>query len=253
MLLDLKMSHTISAKPTSTNCNNSSSFGENIRCSLVGDGHVGKTSMLLSYQADTFPVEYIPTVFDSYSKKVSYNDRKVNLILYDTAGNKELSEFGPQGHIGTDIFLLCFSVDNHESFENILEKWHKEIQNSYMVSSDVPDGCMPPRFKITSSLSEPIIILVGCKSDKRISNPVFKEIRAIGRPSTTPKKDKNLQSQPSIGRPPVSVQQGARLAKDIRAYKYMECCARSGIGVNEIFNEAIKAVLDRREYASIYR
>ena len=44
------------------------SFMENIRCTLVGNERVGKTSMLMSYHADTYPVEYVPTIFDSYSR-----------------------------------------------------------------------------------------------------------------------------------------------------------------------------------------
>ena len=220
-------------------------LGGNIKCKLVGDAKVGKTSMLLSYHQDEFSSAYDPTIFDNWSKKVKYNDRMINLLLYDTGGSTESSQLGQQGNIGTDIFLLCFSVDDHASFKNISEKWKLEVEKCYMteninqLQSSIVDGGSPNLCSdIDCSCQKPLILLVGCKADMKYLS------------SITALRKHSIKGKSSRGPPPISVQQGEELAREIGAYKYMECCARNGTGVNEIFNEAIKAVLNRRENAS---
>ena len=60
-----------------------------IKCVIVGDGAVGKTCLLMSYATNTFPDEYVPTVFDNYAVTITIGDEPFMLELFDTAGQEE--------------------------------------------------------------------------------------------------------------------------------------------------------------------
>ena len=56
---------------------------------VVGDGECGKSCLLITFSKDEFPVEYIPTVFETYATNLTVKGKVMQIALWDTAGQED--------------------------------------------------------------------------------------------------------------------------------------------------------------------
>ncbi|KAA8910362.1 hypothetical protein TRICI_004160 [Trichomonascus ciferrii] len=178
-----------------------------VKIVCVGDGGCGKTCLMVTYAHGTFPETYVPTVFENYLTKVRAPSGKiVELALWDTAGQEEYDRLRALSYPEANVLLVCFAIDQPASLDNVYDKWIPEIAHH---CPGIP------------------FIIIGLKTDLRSDMT-------------------SLQHLKSKGQRPITTEEGKKVAQQCGAFKYMECSARAGTGVAEIFNQSISIVLNDR-------
>ncbi|XP_012537224.3 ras-related C3 botulinum toxin substrate 1 [Monomorium pharaonis] len=177
-----------------------------IKVVLVGDGEVGKTSLVVSYSTNGFPGEYVPTAFDNYNVVVNVDGQPLNVQLCDTAGQDDFNPLRSLCYPETDVFLVCFSVVCPTSYNSVASRWINEVRK---YCPNAP------------------IILVGTKSDLRADVRLMLQLARYGQG-------------------PITTIQGHQLAHRLGAVSYVETSALTQHDLKEAFDQAIVSALNTR-------
>ncbi|GMM37258.1 hypothetical protein DASC09_045830 [Saccharomycopsis crataegensis] len=174
---------------------------------IVGDGYCGKTTLLLAFKDGKFNDVYVPTVFEDQTANLVVDGYNIVLNLWDTAGQEDYERLRPLAYPESDVVLICFTVEQRASLENVQHVWLKEVLH-YV--HGVP------------------IFLVACKKDLRLD------------PATQAKMAKQ-------GTTFVSPEEGQGVARAINAYRYVECSAKTGENVIELFEEIGRSLIPQKK------
>lgn len=193
---------------------NNNSTTERRKLVVIGDGAVGKTCLLYSYTQQPFDEAYLPTVFDNHITELTLphnpreptkNLRKLELALWDTAGQEDYDRLRPLSYPDTDVLLFCFSVDSQRSLEHVQRRWYPEAEHFL---PGVPK------------------VLVGLKADLRDNSAINSNKKTI---------------------PLVRTEDAQDVAFKVGASAYLECSARTRVGVEEVFERAIRSVWEKEK------
>jgi Ras-related C3 botulinum toxin substrate 1 len=151
----------------------------------------------MTYDSSIFPINNLPECQDisiNYSEKISATIRD----YYEEEYSMKIN----QAYIGTQLYILAFSVVQPRSFENIVAKWVP------MVRHHTPEAP---------------VILVGTMIEQRTHVPTLENLYARGESFIT-------------------YEEGERLAKKMDCITYLEVSSVRQQGVQEVFDAVWRCV-----------
>jgi len=111
-----------------------STSGKKLRykITIIGDGRVGKTSLISKYTLGAFDTDYIETIgaqFSKYDKEIDGDN--IRLLFWDIAGQDSFDFLRPSFYRESDAAIIVYSLEKNQlgsrSFKNITN-WHREVK-----------------------------------------------------------------------------------------------------------------------------
>jgi len=111
-----------------------SSSGKKLRykITVIGDGRVGKTSLISKYTLGAFDTDYVETIgaqFSKYDKEIDGDS--IRLLFWDIAGQDSFDFLRPSFYRESDAAIIVYSLEENQlgrrSFKNITN-WHQEVK-----------------------------------------------------------------------------------------------------------------------------
>jgi len=116
-----------------------------IKCLVIGDSGIGKSSLMLRFTDDVFNNQYISTIgVDFKIKTMPFKNKITKFQIWDTAGQDRFRTITSSYYRGSNAILICYDVTENETFRNV-KKWLEEVK--------------------MYSTGNPFLILCGTKSD----------------------------------------------------------------------------------------
>jgi small GTP-binding protein len=96
---------------------------------LLGEGRVGKTSLISRFVKEKFDAEEASTVqANMYNKKkVTVDGRTIDLSIWDTAGQERFHALGPIYYRNSNGAVLVYDITDADTFEKV-KMWIKELK-----------------------------------------------------------------------------------------------------------------------------
>ncbi len=200
---------------------------------LLGDGGVGKTSLVRRFVEDSYRDEYISTIGSKTSKKtIMYpglfhgDDVRLKLMIVDIYGQKSFSKLHASNYIGAKGALIVFDETRKDTF-NSIPQWKKDLNE---VVGHIP------------------YLILGNKHDliedhQRGSEKSFDEFMTEAHPQVITFYENNPQFGDIPSFEPVSEKSVSRFAQEQNA-PYFLTSAKSGDNVEEAFHKLGKSIIE---------
>ena len=164
-----------------------SSFETEIKVIIVGNGRVGKTSLMTRFVEDAFTFAYTKTIGVDYLEKrmlVPAIHEMVTFYIYDTAGQEEYDALTKSYYKGAGIAIVAFSAVDRASFDAV-PKWIKMVREEcgqiplVLVQTKcdlMSQACVSVQESDNLALNENLRLYRVCAKENANVNDVFEQL-----------------------------------------------------------------------------
>jgi Ras-related protein Rab-23 len=104
---------------------------QTVKVLVIGNGHVGKTTYVRRFCTDNYNGDYKKTIGCDFSERrqfllPSYGNKRVDVMVWDTAGQEEYRSLNHKYYDGAGCALLLFSITDKNSFLE-LPRWKNKV------------------------------------------------------------------------------------------------------------------------------
>lgn len=100
----------------------------NFKIVLLGEGAVGKSSIMLRFIENKFNAKHMSTVQAAFaSKRIQCDGQDIELQIWDTAGQEKFHALSPMYYRNSNGAMLVYDITDAQSFQRV-KHWNNELR-----------------------------------------------------------------------------------------------------------------------------
>jgi small GTP-binding protein len=102
-----------------------------IKIVLIGESHIGKTSIINYFIENKFNPNIIASIgCSNIIKKYSIGEKEIAFNIWDTAGQERFRSISKTFYKGADVAILVYDISSLNSYFELKNYWYKEVKEN---------------------------------------------------------------------------------------------------------------------------
>lgn len=127
-MADREDAHSVDGRQSSTQTTETD-YQREVKCVMVGETGVGKTSLAVRFVSNNFKEHSVATIGASFLSKTIFVKELVKFNIWDTAGQEKYRSLASLYYRGVDCAIVVYDITNRDTFVEVQNYWMQELKH----------------------------------------------------------------------------------------------------------------------------